>query len=234
MNINFKNKTILITGASNGIGQTLFKRFKKLGGKVIGTKKNNSNKNLIYVNFSDEKSLENFCTKIKKINKIDVLINNAGSNRIDEITGIKDEDIDEIISTNLTAPMKIIREVAKKMKKNKYGRIVNISSVFGVVSKEKRSLYSATKFGLNGLTKGSAIDLAKYNILVNSVSPGFVLTSLTKRILGKKIHYMKSKIPLKRLANTDEIANIVLFLSSGFNTYITGENVIIDGGFTAQ
>ena len=115
MNINFKNKTILITGASNGIGLTLFKRFKKLGGRVVGTRKNNSNKNLIYVNFSDEKSLENFCTKIKKIKKIDVLINNAGSNKINDITSLKDQDIKEIISTNLTAPMKIIREVAKKM-----------------------------------------------------------------------------------------------------------------------
>jgi len=234
VNINFKNKTILITGASSGIGLTLYKRFKKLGGQVIGTQKSKKIKDLIYVDLSSEEALKNFFLKIKKIKKIDILINNAGSNIINDITSNRDQDIDEIISTNLIAPLKIIREVAKKMKKNKYGRIVNISSIFGHISKKKRSLYSSTKFGINGITKASALDLAEYNILVNSVSPGFVLTSLTKKILGKEIKKIESKIPIKRIANTDEIVNLVLFLSSNYNSYITGENIIIDGGFTTQ
>jgi len=234
MNINFRNKTILITGASNGIGLALFKRFKKLGGKVIGTCRNKKRNNLISVDLSNRESLKNFLSKIEKIKKIDVLINNAGSNIINDISLNRDQDIDEIISTNLVAPIKIIREVSKIMKKNKSGRIINISSIFGCISKKQRSLYSSSKFGINGLTKASALDLAEYNILVNSVSPGFVLTNLTKKILGKEITKLKSKIPIKRMANTEEIINLIIFLSSSYNSYITGENIIIDGGFTIQ
>ena len=119
------------------------------------------------------------------------------------------------------------------MKKNKYGRIVNIASIFGVISREKRAAYSSTKSGLIGLTKATAHDLAKDNILVNSISPGFINTELTKNILGEKsMKEISSSIPLKRLGDPDEIAKLVLFLTSDQNTYITGENIIIDGGYT--
>ena len=119
------------------------------------------------------------------------------------------------------------------MIKNRYGRIINMCSIFGEITKEKRVLYNITKFGLNGLTKGSAIDLAKSQILVNSISPGFVSTKLTKKFLGKN-KYIKKEIPLKRLASSDEISKIVLFLASDLNTYLTGQNIIVDGGFTSK
>ena len=113
--------------------------------------------------------------------------------------------------------------------------IINISSIFGSVSKSERSAYSSSKFGLIGFTKSTSLDLAKYNILVNSVSPGFIDTKLTRKILKKKgINIMSKKIPLKRLGNVNEISSLVNFLSSKYNTYITGQNMIIDGGFTSE
>ena len=132
-----------------------------------------------------------------------------------------------------SGPFVLTREISKIMKKNKYGRIVNIASIFGVISREKRAAYSSTKSGLIGLTKATAHDLAKDNILVNSISPGFIDTELTKNILGEKsMKEISSSIPLKRLGDPDEIAKLVLFLTSDQNTYITGENIIIDGGYT--
>ena len=133
---------------------------------------------------------------------------------------------------NLKAPFAIMREISRKMKKNQYGRIVNISSIFGVISKAKRSIYTTTKFGLRGLTVTAAIELAPYKVLVNSVSPGFVLTELTKRMLSEEeIKALSGQVPLGRFAEVDEISRIVLFLASSLNTYLTGQNIVVDGGF---
>ena len=129
----------------------------------------------------------------------------------------------------------VIDSLFKLKIKRKYGKILNISSIFGVVSKNKRSIYSTTKFALNGFTKGLSLDLAKNNIQVNSICPGVVETELTKKILGnigmKKI---RSEIPLGRLAKVKEISNLVIFLTSEYCNYITGQNIIIDGGYTAK
>ena len=233
MQIDFRKQTVLITGASNGIGKVLYKSYKKLGANVIGTYNKKKIKGLIPLDFDDEKSITNFFEKIKNVNKIDVLINNAGINKINAINNLNEDDAKSILNINTIGPMLLTKEISKKMIKNRYGKLINISSIFGLVSKEKRVVYSMSKFGLNGLTKGSAIDLAKFNILVNSVSPGFVITKLTMRVLGAEISKIKKKIPIKRLAKPEEIANLVLFLSSKKNTYICGENIFIDGGFTS-
>ena len=117
----------------------------------------------------------------------------------------------------------------------KGGRIVNISSIFGVVSKEKRSMYSTSKSALLGLTRSSALDLAKYNILVNAVSPGFVDTPLTRGILGKTgIQKIIKEIPIGKMAKPQDISSLIIFLSSNYNSYITGQNFIIDGGATCR
>ncbi|WP_052502788.1 SDR family NAD(P)-dependent oxidoreductase [Halarcobacter anaerophilus] len=121
------------------------------------------------------------------------------------------------------------------MIKNKSGYIVNIGSIFGVVSKEGRNPYTASKSGLIGVTKTMAIDLGKYNVLVNSVSPGFVDTELTRQVLGEEgMLEMKSKVPMKKLAKVEDIVPSILFLTSKYNTYITGQNIIVDGGFTCE
>ena len=120
------------------------------------------------------------------------------------------------------------------MIKMKSGKIINIASIFGNVSKSMRASYSSSKFGLKGLTRSTALDLAPFNILANSVSPGFIGTRLTKKILRKKGILKQSKIiPLKRLGKVEEVSKLVLFLSSDYNTYITGQDIIIDGGFTS-
>jgi len=241
MNIDFTNKTVLVTGGTRGIGASIVRHFENLNAEVIATGANkdqlhksiNRRVKYHYLDLKNEKSISDFIEYISQRKKIDVLINNAGMNKIDPIEKIKDEDWNNIYSINLYGPFVLTREISKIMKKNKYGRIVNIASIFGVISREKRAAYSSTKSGLIGLTKATAHDLAKDNILVNSISPGFIDTELTKNILGEKsMKEISSSIPLKRLGDPDEIAKLVLFLTSDQNTYITGENIIIDGGYT--
>lgn len=241
MNIDFTNKTVLVTGGTRGIGASIVRHFENLNAEVIATGANkdqlhksiNRRVKYHYLDLKNEKSISDFIEYISQRKKIDVLINNAGMNKIDPIEKIKDEDWHNIYNINLYGPFLLTREISKIMKKNKYGRIVNIASIFGVISREKRAAYSSTKSGLIGLTKATAHDLAKDNILVNSISPGFINTELTKNILGEKsMKEISSSIPLKRLGDPDEIAKLVLFLTSDQNTYITGENIIIDGGYT--
>jgi 3-oxoacyl-[acyl-carrier protein] reductase len=144
------------------------------------------------------------------------------------------DDMESMMKTNLIAPIKIIDSVIDSMKNNKCGKIVNISSIYGKISKEKRVLYTSTKYGINGLTVGASVELAKFNILVNSVSPGFVLTDLTKKNLTTiEINKLKKVIPIQRLANVEDIVNPIIFLISDYNTYITGQNIIVDGGYTS-
>jgi 3-oxoacyl-[acyl-carrier protein] reductase len=186
------------------------------------------------LDYSSDESIKECINIINELDRVDVLINNAGVNKIETITEVTTEDWDWINAVNLRGPFLLTRAVAEKMKKQKTGKIINIASIFGVVSKEKRAAYSSTKSGLIGFTKAVALDLAPFNVLVNAVSPGFVDTDLTRRILGpKNIKKVVETIPQKRMANTDEIAEVVLFLSSDLNTYITGQNIVVDGGFTA-
>ena len=226
MEFEFKNKTILITGATRGIGKQIANDLEFLGAKLLltGTKSKEiielnkkakleqSNRKYFHLNILDKKSLKKFLLEINRIDIIHGLINNAGINRLNKIQDSKDNDWDEMIDVNLTAPYKLIKAVAKKMIREKYGRIVNIGSIFGKISKEKRSIYSATKFGIHGLTVGSSNDLAKHNILVNTLSPGFILTELTENNLSaKEINQLENVIPLKKLGSTKDISKIVIF-----------------------
>jgi len=241
MKFDFKGKLVLITGGSKGIGKQLVDDFIKLNAKVISTStqvtKNKNKKNLVLENldFNNSQSINYFINKIKKIKKIDVLINNAGVNKINSINDVNLSDWDKIQNVNIKGPILLTKEISKIMMKKKSGKIVNISSIFGVISKENRSLYSASKSALLGLTRASALDLAKYNILVNSVSPGFVHTSLTSKILGKKgMKEITKEIPIGRMAKTKDISSLIIYLCSSHNSYITGQNFVIDGGVTCK
>jgi len=239
MNINFKGKVVLITGCTKGIGKELFLKFISLGAYVIGTSRFKEIKKtkyeIIKADFSSQDQINNFVNKLKKIKNIDILINNAGINKISYINKIDILDLNKIINVNLVAPMLISKEVSLNMIKKNKGKIINISSIFGVVSKKKRSIYSSTKHAINGLTKTLALDLAKNNILVNSVSPGVIETELTKKILGKSgLAKIIKDIPLRRLGRTSDVVYLILFLTSEYNSYITGQNYIVDGGYVVK
>lgn len=247
MNIDFQGQTVLVTGAMRGMGKQFADDLAKLGANLILTGTDEDmiqalNREAIHnkqtsrkyyaVDFTNAESSNAFIEGLEAYQKIDVCINSAGINRLNSIEDTLIDDWKDMMAVNLEAPFMITRAVSKLMKKNLYGRIINISSIFGVISKEKRSIYTTTKFGLRGLTVTSAIELAPYNILVNSVSPGFVLTELTKKNLSEsEIKNLVSQVPLGRFADADEISRVVLFLASPLNTYLTGQNIIVDGGF---
>lgn len=218
-------KKVLITGASKGIGRAIHEELLTLGYHCVAPTRNE-------LNIDSAESIKNFfntCTI-----EFDILINNAGINILNDIASISDENIHDMMNTNLIAPLKLIQNVTKNMKLKRYGKIVNVSSIWGVRSKEYRTLYSATKFAINGLTKALARELGEYNILINSIAPGYVNTKMTQQNVPleeqKKI---KETIPLKRFAEPSEVAKLVSFLISEDNSYITGQTIIIDGGFLA-
>lgn len=238
--INFVGKTAIVTGGTRGIGKSIVDLLSALGCKVIytGTKKKVlNNKKRIYhqLDFLDSVSLNGFLAELHKLPKIDILINNAGINIIEPIYNINIDSWQKLLKVNLTGAMVIMREVSQKMKKNKGGKILNISSIFGVISKSNRAAYSATKSGLIGLTRAAALDLADYNILINALCPGFTLTDLTKSILPKEeIRALASEVPLGRFADIPEVAKVAVFLCSDLNSYMTGQTLIVDGGYSIK
>ena len=244
----FSGKRVLVTGGTQGIGLSIAHSYAKLGARLIitGTKPLKSydfniplsgeipfDFDYVQADFSNEKSLSGLLDKLRSYNHIDVCVNNAGTNRISIIDDLTDDDYNFVADINLRAPFFICREISKIMKKNKYGRIINISSIWSVISKPRRTVYTTTKFGIVGLSKALAVELAPYNILVNSIAPGFVMTDLTKKSLSHvEMDELTNLIPLGRFAKPEEITSLVLFLSSDVNTYITGQNIVIYGGFT--
>ncbi len=218
-------KNILVTGASRGIGKAIKHELEKNGFTCIAPNRDE-------LDVKSSRSIEDFFKK----NDVEIngLVNNAGINILGDIDNICDDSIQSMVSTNLVAPLKLIQKVSSGMKKQKYGKIVNISSIWGVRSKESRTLYSITKFGINGLTKALARELGEYNILVNSVAPGYVNTEMTKENLSlEEQDKIKELIPLNRFAKPEEIAKLVVFLISDNNSYITGQTIVADGGFLA-
>ena len=243
--IDLSGRIALVTGGTRGIGKAIVQLFFDAGATVIVTgtktdkieslKKNNVSDRMHYfqVDFSSESSITDFLQHINKLEAIDILVNNAGVNRINLNTETSDEDYDFLTSINLKAPYMICREVSKVMKRNNYGRIVNITSIWSTITRPGRSLYALTKTGIVGLTKTLSVELAEYNIMVNAVGPGFTMTELTATTnTVEEIEKISSIIPVKRMAQPVEIANLVLFLCSDLNSYLTGQNIIIDGGYT--
>ncbi|MAJ81809.1 MAG: dehydrogenase [Legionellales bacterium] len=232
-----KQKTALITGGTRGIGLAIAKTMHSHGFKVIITgtgEKSPGDLDFKYmpVDFSKSESLADFLGNLKEL-KVDVLVNNAGINMIAPYESIDEADFDQIQRVNIKAPFQIIQTVLPYMKNNKWGRVINIASIFGKISKAHRASYSASKFGLDGLTTALAVEVAEFGILANCVSPGFIHTDLTTKILGKEaIDKLEKEIPIKRLGQANEIAELVAFLCSEKNSYLTGQNIVIDGGFT--
>jgi 3-oxoacyl-[acyl-carrier protein] reductase len=220
-------KTALITGASRGIGLSISQLLAHNNIEIIAPTRKE-------LDLSSNDSIERFFQKNHHLN-IDILINNAGVNHIETIDKISSKNIEEMMQINVVAPMLLIKNIAPQMIKNGYGRIVNISSIWSLVSKSGRSVYSAAKSAINGFTRASALEFAAHNILVNSVAPGFVDTDLTRKNNSpEEIEKIIKTIPVQRMAKTTEIAELVTFLSSEKNSYITGQTIFIDGGFSCQ
>jgi 3-oxoacyl-[acyl-carrier protein] reductase len=219
-------KTVFITGASRGIGLATADRFTREGYTVIAPSR-------AEMDLMSPESINSYFSR----NSIsaDCVINNAGINPLAYIDEITDQDLLDTVQVNLIAPVLITRALVKGMKERKYGRIINIASIWGVVSKEKRTSYSVTKNGIHGLTNTLAVELGKYNILANTVCPGFTNTELTKKNVPiEEAEKLCANIPAGRFAEPDEIASVIYFLGSDQNSYITGQKISVDGGYTAQ
>ena len=239
--INFKNKNILITGASGGIGNSLVKKFVSLGGNVLGDVTKTEKLDLIkkqYPNIKVKKfdignhsGIEEFIDSVSlELGKLDVLINNAGINMDNLSLRMKDEEWKKVIDINLTSTFLLSKHAIKKMLKNKFGRIVNITSVVGHTGNSGQSNYSASKAGIIGMSKSLANEYAKKNITVNCVSPGFIVSDMTMNIADKVKLYLTSRIPMGRLGTGEDVSNCVAFLSSEQASYVTGETIHVNGG----
>lgn len=218
-------KTVLITGANRGIGKAIHDVLSDTGQYTILAPTRQE------MRLNKPESIERY---LQKVTDVDILINNAGINILKAVDEIDDNSLHQMLSVNLEAPLRLIRRIVPYMKSHMFGRIVNISSIWGIHSKELRTLYSMTKFGINGITKALGRELGAYNILVNSVCPGYVNTELTqKNVPPHEQEIIKKAIPLARFAEPEEIARFIKFLISDENSYITGQVLVIDGGFLA-
>ncbi|MDQ5984112.1 MAG: 3-oxoacyl-[acyl-carrier-protein] reductase FabG [Eubacteriales bacterium SKADARSKE-1] len=220
-------RTVLITGASRGIGKATAEKFLLSGYNVFAPTR-------AELDLSSAFSVSAFLNRYKDFS-FDTIVNNAGINDINLLENVSDEEFLNMLEINMISPIKLLRGLISSMKKRNYGRIINIASIWAVVSKEGRSIYSATKNAMHGITNTLALELAPYNILVNTVCPGFTLTELTKKNNSEEqIKEISREIPMKRMAKPEEIANVIYFLGSEENTYITGQKICADGGFTVK
>ena len=239
--INLKGKKILITGATGGIGGALVKKFVSLEASVLATgtnterldnlKKDFPNINILKFDISDHKKIEEFIENVSsQLKGLDILINNAGIN-IDNISlRMSEDEWKKVIDVNLGSTFLMCKYTIKKMLKNKYGRIVNITSIVGHTGNLGQANYAASKAGIIGMSKSLAIEYAKKNITINCVSPGFIRSKMTDNIAESIKAVLTSKIPMAKLGTGEDVSNTVAFLSSDAASYITGETVHVNGG----
>ena len=232
-------RTVVVTGASRGIGEAIARAFKDDGARVVGTRTSpaaggaaDSCDEWIVADFSDLAHIRTCADRIRALEP-DVLVNNAGINAPAPFTEIRLEQFMAIHQVNVVAPLLLTQAVIPAMARRAWGRVVNVSSVFGKISKAGRAQYSASKFALDGLTVALAAEHSSNGILANSVAPGFIDTEMTRRVLGAAgVEQIVGTVPIGRLGRADEIARLVRWLGSADNTFVTGQNIAIDGGFT--
>jgi 3-oxoacyl-[acyl-carrier protein] reductase len=221
-----KGKTALITGAARGIGRAIAELFREQGAFVLDPDRQ-------MLDLSSNDSIDTYCFTLDR--PVDIIVNNAGINPLGAADEFSDADLAETLQVNLVAPMRLIRALSPGMAQRGYGRIVNISSIWSGVAKPRRFVYATTKAGINGMTRALAVEMASTGVLVNAVAPGFVNTELTKKNnSAEAIQQIAGTIPAGRLAEPEEIAEVVAFLCSRRNSYVTGQTIFADGGFICQ
>ena len=238
-----KDKIILITGANRGIGHNILKKISNNGYTVIGTSRSesglenisntleNTNGEGMIMDVTNQESIDQAVSNIKeKYGVIYGLVNNAGITQDNLLMRMTDKEWSSVIDTNLTSLYRVTKSVVKDMMKARIGRIINIGSIVGLIGNAGQSNYSATKAGLLGFTKSLARELSSRNINVNSVSPGFIETDMTKALSSDQIDALTKNIPLGRIASPEEVSNVINFLLSDESSYITGENINVNGG----
>jgi NAD(P)-dependent dehydrogenase (short-subunit alcohol dehydrogenase family) len=246
--INLKNKYALVTGAGKGLGRACALAMAEAGATILALSRTQSDldklerdikkiKGKIIKIKCDVMNYEDLKNKLDRIKIIDILVNNAGTNIPEPFLDIKQTSMNYLVDLNLKAAFNVAQLVVKKMIKNKKrpGSIINMSSQLGHVGCEGRNVYNMTKFGIEGLTKGMGVELAKNNIRVNTVAPTFVATPMVKNFFKNK-KFKKSaldRIPMGKLATESDVATTVCFLASA-SSMITGTSILIDGGWTAQ
>ena len=237
-----QNLNILLTGSTGGIGGAILNKLLENKAKVIATGTNEKKLDIIKKKFTDvivkkfditnHENIQDFIEDCNEIfqKKIDVLINNAGITNDNLAIRMKDEEWNKVINLNLTSSFLLTKNTIKKMLKNKNGKIINITSVVGHTGNIGQANYAASKAGLIGMSKSLALEYGKKNIKVNCISPGFIKSEMTENINESYKKTLEEKISLERFGTPDDVANVVLFLSSGLSDYITGETIHVNGG----
>ena len=250
--INLKNKTALVTGAGKGLGKACAVALAEAGAKVIILSRTKSDldkvSKIIKRTKGSSKSfvcdvtqLEEIKKILQKITRLDILVNNAGNNRPEHFTKVKQENMEYLTNLNMKAAFNVAQLCSQKMVKAKNrkkigGSIIHMSSQLGKVGCEGRNVYNMNKFGIEGLARGMAVELADYNIRVNTVCPTFVETPMVKKFFKNKKfkNQMLRNIPLGRVAQESDVATAVAFLAADSSEMITGTSLVVDGGWTAQ
>ena len=232
-------KNVFITGASRGIGESIAYYFAERGFNVVGTARsefNFKNDNFVgnlypvQLDVTDRESMKSVYSLLKDKELLpNILINNAGITSDQIFMRMKDDDWDNVIDINLTGTFNITKLFIKDMVKNRYGKIINISSISGLMGNPGQVNYSSSKAALGGFTKSLAKELGSRNINVNSIAPGFIDTEMTEFLDHDAKELLKKDIPLNRLGNTDDISELAFFLASDQAQYITGQTISVDG-----
>ena len=251
--INLKNKTALVTGAGKGLGKACSIALAEAGAKVIILSRTKSDLDKVSKIIKkktkgtsksfvcDVTNTEEFKKVLKKVSRLDILVNNAGNNRPEHFTKVKKENMEYLTNLNMKAAFNVAQLCSQKMVKTKNrkkigGSIIHMSSQLGRVGCEGRNVYNMNKFGVEGLARGMACELAHYNIRVNTICPTFVETPMVKKFFKNKKfkNKMLKSIPLGRVAKESDIATAVAFLAANSSEMITGTSLLVDGGWTAQ
>ncbi|BDG32867.1 3-oxoacyl-[acyl-carrier-protein] reductase [Parageobacillus thermoglucosidasius] len=241
-----QGKVALVTGASRGIGRAIALELARQGAKiavnyagseakaneVVGEIKNMGGEAFaIQADVADAQAVEQMIkTVLERFERIDILVNNAGITRDNLLMRMKEEEWDDVININLKGVFNCTKAVTRPMMKQRYGRIVNIASVVGVMGNPGQANYVAAKAGVIGLTKTAARELASRNITVNAVAPGFITTDMTERLSEEIKSEMLKQIPLARFGEPEDVAKVVAFLVSDAASYMTGQTLHVDGG----